>query len=191
MLTKFGKVLVSHFAPPATNSYQPIPGMITSSLNRAINEVKSYMGNTFYVTPSTTTSSLSFISSAITETSTSGVIVGSGNTTATENDYCLENQITGLTATNSNSIYYDADNYRFIQRVEFTISNNTGNDVTIKEIGRVCSCNTSSTRGNTTSSNAKCFLIDRTVLDAPVEIPNGESSVVRYDFVFPAGVTIE
>lgn len=191
MLTKFGKVLVSHFTTPATNSYQPIPGMSTASLNRAINEVKSYMGNIFYVTPSITTSSLSFISNAITETTTSGVIVGSGNTPATENDYCLENQITGLTATNSNSVYYDADNFRFIQRVEYTISNNTGNSVTIKEIGRVCSCNTSSTRGNTTNSSAKCFLIDRTVLDVPVEIPNGESSVVRYDFVFPAGVTIE
>ena len=191
MLTKFGKVLVSHFAPPVTNSYQPIPGVSTASVNRAINEVKSYMGNTFYVTPSTTTSSLSFIGNAITETSSSGVIVCSGNTPATENDYCLENQITGLTATNSNSIYYDADNFRFIQRVEYTISNNTGSAVSIKEIGRVCSCNTSSTRGNTTNSNAKCFLIDRTVLDVPVDIPNGESSVVRYDFVFPAGVTIE
>ncbi len=190
MLTKFGKVLVSHFAPPVTNSYQCVPGVDTSYLNRAINEVKSYMGNTFYVVPCTTTSSVSFSGSAVTETTGSCVVVGSGDTPATEDDYCLESQLTGLTATNSNSVQYDAENFRFIQRVEYTISNNGSTDVTIKEIGRVCSCNTAATKGATTTSSAKCFLVDRTVLEAPVVVPAGESSIVRYEFVFPEGISL-
>jgi len=185
MLTKVGKIMVGNFVIAGASSYQAIPGVYTQDIRRAIIHGQSSLGNWYYLNPGPSTNpSTSIITSTLTETS-SGVAFGSGNTPPTENDHTLETPIYGLSGTVNLTTEYDSTNFRFSRQLEYTISNNTGADVIIREIGKFVTSYTSSTKGASTTSNAKSFLVDRTVLDTPVTIPNGEASIVRYVFEFP------
>lgn len=92
------------------------------------------------------------------------LIVGSGTTAATINDYSLESQVSSLTATSSSNSGNRTPNYDdgYILSCSRTFKNNTANDVTINELGLV-----------TYLQNIGNFLIAREVLPAPVTIaPN-------------------
>ena len=184
MFTKYGKLALAYIAPPANNNTQVLPGLGTRYLNKALCLVKDAGGVERAATIRTNSSGSTFRSEA--PTSTYGVYVGSGNTAPTENDHTLESPITnGLSATVSTSDVYDGENNRYIQRFEYTISNNGSEAVTIREIGYFTQQYYASAVGQDASSSNALFLIDRTVLTDEVVIPAGESSIVRYEFAYP------
>ena len=124
-----------------------------------------------------------------------GVYFGSGNTAPTEDDYTLENVITsGISVTLSptsglyGDYFYDAESNSEVGYISYTITNNGSSSVSISEIGHFCVFQTGSDYGEDAPSSAtyrKLFLIDRTVLNAPLVIAPGSSAVLRYEIVFP------
>lgn len=113
--------------------------------------------------------------------STAGIVFGSGNTPATEADYCLESLITdgisqvGSTVVNSS---LDASGNPYVQH-DITIENTSGSDIVIKEIGYQQTFKTRNVQYST-STNLNVLLVDRTVLNTSVTIAAGETAAIRY-----------
>lgn len=101
----------------------------------------------------------------------SGVIIGSGTTPPTPNDYKLENRIT--TTTSSSAIFTStADDSGVTFTSVFTISNTHSEAITIAELGLY--------GGASKAGEAYAFLFDRTVLDTPITIEAGGVGQVTY-----------
>jgi len=108
-----------------------------------------------------------------------GIIVGSGTTPVSPDDYKLENQIAHGTA--DGQLYYgDTDvldvvvqENKIIQGLQRQFTNQGAVDVEINEIGVVV---------KTTENNYKVLII-RDVLDTPVTIPSGGTVVIQIDIV--------
>lgn len=99
---------------------------------------------------------------------TSGIYLGRGTTPPTFDDYKMEDMITsGVNCTVS--VEYN-DNYDAVNII--TITNNSGAEITIGEVGR----------GGHVYTTIKWIiaLLDRTVLDEPVTIPAGGVGQVTY-----------
>lgn len=184
MLTKLGKLLVSN--PIGATNYPIFPlSSSGSAMNYASIPGKSIAGTSYYCRPAVGSTSTDFITTALTESSGAGVAVGSGTTAATEDDYTLTNQLTTVTATvSSASVVYDSTSKQYKVRVDYTISNDTSATVTVGEIGKIVKLVATDTQGGT-SGTQKAFLVDHTVFATPVEIPAGEASVIRYEFIYP------
>lgn len=97
---------------------------------------------------------------------------GTGTTEATENDYELEVEATGLTCDSVVTAISANDTKTYTA----TFSNSTANDITVAEIGFFC-C-------SYTGNNYDNFLLDRIVLDTPITIPAGESKAITYELGF-------
>ena len=102
------------------------------------------------------------------------LVVGSGTTPATMEDYKLENPITSGLAT-----YSVSRNVTFAKEYSeavwtLTLSNTSSAPITVSEIGYV----TAFTSGS--ASTTQYALTDRTVLDTPITIPAGESRTLTY-----------
>lgn len=116
-----------------------------------------------------------------------GIHVGTGDTPATEDDYCMESPITaGLAGTVTITKSIDANGCPFVT-YNVVLSNSTASDIVVKEVGFI----QSEYLGNTaaaTSLTDRYVLIDRTVLDTPVTVPaNGNAAIyytlkTSYDF---------
>lgn len=91
------------------------------------------------------------------------VIVGSGNTAPTTNDFCLSSRISSLTKTTSTAINPSQYN-SFMYSIQTTYKNNTNENITVKEVGIATSFI------NLDDSPNAGILIVREVLDAPVVI---------------------
>ena len=98
---------------------------------------------------------------------------GMGTTEATEDDYKLEAEATGLTCDSAvtaigsnNSKIYTA-----------TFSNTTDDDIVVTEIGFFVN---NAYDGNQYDN----FLLERIVLDTPITIPAGESKPITYELSF-------
>ena len=103
--------------------------------------------------------------------SNNGIVVGSGRTPATIDDYKLESMITsGLSASIAKSI--DSDNDTIIA---LTFTNTSSADITIGEIGYVGTVYIDNNFGG-----SKYVLLERTVLDSPVTIPAGGIGKIEY-----------
>lgn len=103
---------------------------------------------------------------------TSGIVLGSGTTPPTIDDYELESQITsGLHC--SVSTVYHAEGY--VTR-NITATNTSTMDITIAEVAMQCQLYT----GENSSANSKYVLMDRSVLQVPVTIPAGGVGVISY-----------
>lgn len=88
-----------------------------------------------------------------------GVVFGTDDTAPTFDDYKLSGDlITTMSASASVVVTKDDDGYTYV--ATYTISNTGSADITIKEVGLIL-------RGRSNSS----FLIERTVLEAPLTIP--------------------
>lgn len=168
-----------------------VPFVSVTNTSNANIEAVSIAGNTRYIPPVQGASvAYGLIDTALVETgsnSSIGVAFGSDNTGVTENDYTLGSLITGLmAATPTIQTIYDSDNNRYIARLDYTISNDTGAVVTIREVGLFARFNTAGTRGDGASAgnNRYSFMIDRTVLSSPVTIPDGDAATVRYEFIY-------
>lgn len=129
----------------------------------------------------------SFVAGAV-ATESAGIVVGSGDTAASENDYVLANKITsGLSATVAQSTAYDSETDKTSAYSVITLTNSTGSDIVIKEIGCYAVFGTATELGgtiNTGGGRRKCALIDRTVLETPVTVPANGNAVIRYSFIF-------
>lgn len=150
---------------------------------------KHYNGDDIYVTtPYVAIGSTSFVAGNI-STESVGVVVGTGDTPATETDYNLANKITsGLTGTVSQDYGYDAVNNVNYTYMTVTLTNTTDTDIIVKEIGMYVVYGTATTLGGDVSTGGgrrKCALTDRTVLETPVTVPANGSAVIRYQFDFP------
>ena len=192
MLTKWGKKVVACAKNNgATQYYIPTVGLANTSV--AYIEAKNAGGTTVYINPYfQATPVYTAITAALVASGSGasyGVAFGSSNTAATENDYTLGSQVTGITVSTTPSVetVFDSVNYRYIAKLDYVVQNNTGSDVTIKEIGFFIRFLSATTRGGTpssTSANRTSIMMDRTVLDSPVTIPSGTAGVVRYAFAY-------
>ena len=143
----------------------------------------------FALATSTSSSNLNYslATSEVSPTTNNGcyIVVGSDGTAATEDDYCIGTQITGLSASALSSCQHtENEDGTVTAYIDMAISNNTGSDVTIREIARYVSAKYSSTFKGSASSYGGIIMLDRTVLDTPVVIPNGEASTVRYSYTY-------
>jgi hypothetical protein len=107
-----------------------------------------------------------------------GIVVGTSDTPVTKDDYKLGSQIAHGNGTGQlmyGAVSWDtptAYGTGYLIRGIRVFTNNSGGDVTVKEIG-CYACN-----------GAYYFCIIRDVLTTPVTIPNGYSWTVRYNFYF-------
>ncbi len=104
----------------------------------------------------------------------SGIIVGYGDTEVQTTDYCLENKISNLTyidraCANSSSLNDD-----YIFSVSTTYKNNTGNPITITELGLICSDSNSHLEDYLIEETNPdyCAMIVREVIDPVIISPN-------------------
>jgi hypothetical protein len=110
--------------------------------------------------------------------STFGIVVGSSDTPVTRDDYKLGSQIAHGNATGQlmyGAVSFDAPvtyGTGYLFRVMRVFTNNSGADITVKELGVYAGVYTVYV----------CLIRD--VLSTPVTIPNGYSWTVRYNFYF-------
>ena len=101
-----------------------------------------------------------------------GVILGTGNTPPTPEDYALSGEIiTNFAFSAAVTIMEDAGGCTW--SALYTITNTADTDITIREIALMVS------NSNYTGKDYHA-LIERTVLDSPVTIPAGGVGVVTY-----------
>ena len=111
---------------------------------------------------------------------TTGVSFGTGTTPATASDYVLEsvlgdNKINVSTPSSISFSRYDTyEEYT----VTFGVTNKTADAITISEMGLTAMPYSPSSGSNYYA------LVDRTVLDAPVTIPAGQSKQITYTIRF-------
>lgn len=101
-----------------------------------------------------------------------GVILGTGDTPPTLDDYRLSGTVISTFAYNS-SFTSETDGDGVTMQTVFTITNTGTEAFTIKEIGLIASTGTN-------ASEQYKMLYDRTVLDNPVTIPAGGVGQVTY-----------
>jgi len=99
-----------------------------------------------------------------------GIVIGSGSTAVNKcSDYALENKLNlDCSAVTVNSTTCDNEKIELSAYRSFT--NNTGSDVTIREVGLYCA--------GTSTSYIHC--IDRTVLSEPITLQNGKTVKIMY-----------
>lgn len=188
MLTTWGK----RVAAAATVFGYSLPYVTLSATSKALIPAKSIAGTALYIpaqyftNPAFTSIVNAFVATG--SDSSIGVAFGSDDTEATENDYTLGSQVTGIT-TNSPSIetFFDTANNKYVARLDYVISNDTGATVTIAEVGffvRFGSTTTQGAAASTSGNNRVSVMMDRTVLNTPVVIANGDAATVRYEFAY-------
>ena len=117
-----------------------------------------------------------------------GLIFGTGSTPATENNYSLENQITtGLTFTSGSVNFFQVSDGKYLAKVSHILTNTSGSEINIYEIGVVGQCYLGTGSGSSTID----VLFERTVLTEPITIQPGESKLVTYEIAFNHVLTLE
>lgn len=117
-------------------------------------------------------------------TGVTGVVFGTGNRTPGIDDYTLSGDlIEGLTSSNVTKVLtVTEDDGRCSVVAEYTISNTTGADITIGEIGLACNV---SYKSGSNATRYSTYLLERTALEAPVTIPAGGIGRVTYTITMP------
>lgn len=152
----------------------------TSGGNRTtLIQGKTLAGQTRYVTPFSSSSFPDQVTnSLVLGTSGYGIVLGTGTTAPTGDDYNLAEQITsGISATITTSTEINASD-EYVTTYNIVVTNSGSDPVTITEIGRTGGLASASTSGGTYSTAA--FLFDRTLLDAPVEIAASGNATIKY-----------
>lgn len=99
---------------------------------------------------------------------------GTGTTAATEDDYNLEMEATGLTCDS----VITAIGSNQTKTYTATFSNTTESDIVVTEIGFFTKYY------YRTNANYDNFLLDHIILDTPITIPAGESKAITYELGF-------
>lgn len=185
MLTKYGKIAIQFTNASQYPLFQPNPypekGVIPFKNAAGVDKFFSMFLRSNSDSP-------------VKNVNSSGVIFGSGNTPATEDDYCLESIISqnvNLSKGSSRVFRWDFENSKLYIGIDYTISNTGAESIEIKEVGKTVSAYSSSELNGDATGNEFVVLLDRTVLDVPVIIPAGESGVVRYEFEYDYSTTVE
>ena len=104
--------------------------------------------------------------------SSAGIIIGTGDTPPTFDDYCLAgNMITAISSSVATS--FDCDDSGATITALCTITNSDNNAFTIREVGLY-----GKAKGNNYDSDA--VLVERTVLDSPLTIEAGSVGQLTY-----------
>ena len=169
MLTKNFKTFMALVLE--SNNFSAVKGMLP---------VKNVSNTVYYAANNINSSMPSSITGDFTMNATAaGISVGSGNTAATEDDYQLESTITsGLSALTNRSCGLDSNGNPYLQ-FDIMLTNNSGDNIVIKEIGYKQNLRCSNDLNGTSLSNRLC-LLDRTVLTNAVTITPGNYAVIRY-----------
>lgn len=185
MLTKTGKSFLSCLMVgdviPMTNQ--------TSAVSVSLIPVKGIDGNSFFCPAYYQAVSFNMITGQLVSSGASGsngVAIGSGTTPPTENDYTLESQITGITASSPAKTFIIEDN-KYKIRYDYSIQNDTGSTVVISELGLFRNTAYSATKGGNAvgyPGGLRSIMIDRIVLETPITIPNGQAGTLRYEFSY-------
>ena len=93
--------------------------------------------------------------------------IGTGNDAVTESDYKLSNALNISLTASSQSIGGNVNKYTRFATVATTYTNNTGNAVTVKEMGIYVK--------HSAESSSTGFYLTRELLEIPVTIEPGES----------------
>lgn len=144
-------------------------------------EVRSTSNTVFYLTGYYDTASYPYAvaQGVVTSVGAAGILLGSGDIAATEDDYTLQAPITGdMTAVISTTT--GLDNGSPYIEFNLVVTNTGANTLTIREIGYIQQLYTSTAYGSNTSGGRRYFLLDRTVLETPAVILAGENGVVKY-----------
>lgn len=118
--------------------------------------------------------------STINRTGTIGngyLMLGTGTTTPTADDYRLESPITTNLSCDSVSVSRTS----LIKTYTATFTNSGSSDITVTEVGFIVCIFYNYSNQDQKSNN---FLMDRTVLETPITIPAGESRTVTYELSF-------
>ncbi len=118
--------------------------------------------------------------STINSTGTIGngyLMLGTGTTAPTANDYHLESPITTNLSCDSVSVSRTS----LTKTYTATFTNSGSSDITVTEVGFIVYIYYVYSSNN---ENSDHFLMDRTVLETPITIPAGESRTVTYELSF-------
>lgn len=108
-----------------------------------------------------------------------GISVGTGDNTATDEDYILQTTITsGLSA--SITVSHGMDTDKPYVTYNMVLTNSTASDITIKEIGYKLNIPGVTSVGATSGSSTRSVMIDRTVLSTPITVPAGGNAAILY-----------
>lgn len=105
------------------------------------------------------------------------LMLGTGTTAPTEDDYRLESPITTNLSCDSVSVSRTS----LTKTYTATFTNSGSSDITVTEVGFIVYILYNYTN---TDERSDHFLMDRTVLDTPITIPAGESRTVTYELSF-------
>jgi hypothetical protein len=108
------------------------------------------------------------------------IVVGSGDTVENEDDYALANDITSEISNVSNSHTVTFENGKLKTTFLFAGSNNTGADLTIKEVGIIKSFHYSNSGGEAAVGST---LFARKLFSEPLTIPTGTSFTVNFEWI--------
>lgn len=107
-----------------------------------------------------------------------GICIGSGTTTPTDDDYCMESKITGVTGrVVTNAPIGGLTSVRPMM-IYVIVKNTTDNAITISEVG--CFAHTFHYDGSGISLIFHPIMLDHSLLDTPVTIPAGETGLIIY-----------
>ena len=118
--------------------------------------------------------------STISRTGTTGngyLMLGTGTTAPTADDYSLESPITTNLSCDSVSVSRTS----LTKTYTATFTNSGSSDITVTEVGFIVYIYYIQSNSDEKSDS---FLMDRTVLETPITIPAGESRTVTYELSF-------
>ena len=110
-----------------------------------------------------------------------GVSFGTGTEPSTASDYALQSPLsnTQISVVAPSEVNYSRGDTFDEYSVSFGVTNNTSDAITISEVGLFS--------GASDSSSSYLFIVDRTVLDAPVTIPAHQTKHIAYTIRFNYG----
>ena len=161
-------MLTKNFYSYIRAAFQDIPAAFVQTDGTAVSKAYSKADNPFVV-----------MKKWAADISTSGVSFGTGTTPATASDYVIESILnnTQISVSTPSAVSFSrADTYDEYS-VTFGITNKTAEAITISEV-----CLTACP--NTNGTPYTYALVDRTVLDAPITIPAGQSKQITYTIRF-------
>lgn len=168
MVTKNFKVLMQMILEATGGSSPPCVIPITT-----------WQGSTVYISNSRS----SGFPGSITQTYTAsqnypGIVLGSGTTAPTENDYCLESPFTsGLSVNVTRDVGNDA-NSMWLDYI-ITITNTSSTEKTISEVGYQQDIRGYYQQGSTNVTTYVC-LLDRTILQDPLVLQASGYGIIKY-----------
>lgn len=172
--------MITRVARQALQSYLTWPALNTPNTAKCLfsESIKNTAGTTmwFYYMGNKMIYRVDFSRSA----TTSGVVIGSGNTPPTQDDYMLENLITSASVIGVVNAVRLIDDGKPCLIMNVTVMNESGETITIREIGLISYdyfCATSQTGGSASNQNV---LVDRTLLTSPVTLASGDCTDIEY-----------